>query len=710
MSDEPGDRLKHCWRIGEASRLALLVDGSEYFGALRESLLAAEKSIFIFGWDVDSRTRITGANRKPEDGAPADLRSLLSKLVARAPGLNIRILLWDYSLLYALERELLPKFALGWRTPDRVDIALDGQFPIGASQHHKLVVIDDKIAYIGGLDLTIRRWDTPEHLADDPRREDPSGKPYPPFHDLQAVVDGEPAKILAEYCQQRWRRVTGSTTTAVQTDTDPWPARSQAIFEEVQTGIARTLAAFDDQEETREIEKTYLAAISTATRFIYIENQYFTAHSIADALIRRLQENDALEVLVVCPREPGGWLEAKTMGAGRERVMARIDEAGLRERFRFMEPVVDAGGEHRAIMVHAKFMTVDDRLLTIGSANCNNRSMGLDTECNLVLDCEERRHRDAIASLRHRLIAEHCGLDTEAIQQIFAADKPVLPRLAQLADGPRRLEPIDCEGGQYDDELTRSIGELADPEEPVDLTNFLPDSFDVTKDPLTRTRLLGMAAGLAAVAALWAIWQFTPIEELGDPASVASYLNKSDSKLGSVIATLSIFVLGGLLFFPVTVLVAASAMVLGPWLGFGTAFLGTLLSAAACFAVGRRMHPSVARWIPQSNRRILDRALKDRAVVAVAIIRNVPIAPFSAVNLLAGQTQIGLLPFLLGTAVGMAPGVAVLTLMGDRLRVLWSDPSVGNILLLAGAIVVWIVVALFLQWAANQVKQKKRDT
>ena len=143
MSDESDDLLSLCWRSGQASRLALLVDGSEYFGALRASLLSAEKSIFMLGWDVDSRTRLTGASQKPTDGAPADLRSFLGKLVARTPKLNIQILLWDYSLLYSLERELLPKFALGWRTPDRVDIALDSQFPIGASQHHKLVVVDD---------------------------------------------------------------------------------------------------------------------------------------------------------------------------------------------------------------------------------------------------------------------------------------------------------------------------------------------------------------------------------------------------------------------------------------------------------------------------------------------------------------------------------------------------------------------------------------
>ena len=594
--------------------------------------------------------------------------------------------------------------------PNKCIIALDNQIPAAASQHHKIVVIDDKVAYSGGLDLTIRRWDTPEHLIDDPRRVDPSGKPYPPFHDIQAVVAGEPARMLAEYCRDRWHRVTGDKTQPVRTETDPWPTRLQPMVEGVPVGIARTLAACDDQRETREVESTYLAAISRASRFIYIENQYFTAQAISDALIQRLQENDAVEVLVVCARAPGGWLEAKTMGAGRDRVLARIDDAGLNERFRFMEPVVEADDRLTAVMVHAKLMTVDDRLLTIGSANCNNRSMGLDTECNLVLDCEEQQHREAIAGIRHRLIGEHCGLDAADIREIFAADEPILPRLENHSEAPRRLVRIACDDAQCEDAMTRSIRELADPEEPIDLTQYLGDSFDATQNEMVRSRLLRVAAGVLAVSALWSISQYTPVRGLADPASVASFLNSIDGPFGSVVAMLSIFVVGGLLFFPVTVLVTASAMILGAWVGFGTAFFGTLLSAAASFTVGRRMNVSIARWIPQSNRRVLDRALKDRAVIAVAVIRNVPIAPFSAVNLLAGQTQIGMLPFLLGTAIGLAPGIAVLTLMGDRLRVLWSNPNAENILLLAGAVLAWIAVAFSLQLAANRIKQRKRDS
>src|SRR3546814_19533002 len=81
--------------------------------------------------------------------------------------------------------------------------------PVGAAHHQKLVVVDDAIAVIGGLDLTIRRWDTSDHAADQPLRTDPAGQPYTPFHDLQLMLDGAAATALAEVARGRWPRVTG---------------------------------------------------------------------------------------------------------------------------------------------------------------------------------------------------------------------------------------------------------------------------------------------------------------------------------------------------------------------------------------------------------------------------------------------------------------------------------------------------------------------
>src|SRR5262245_17313548 len=181
-------RGRNVWRIEHAGRMAVLIDAAAYFRAVREALLKAQRSVFIVGWDLHSQTRLVGEAGTAEDGYPETLGEFLSALVRARPKLVVHLLLWDYSVLYANERELFPQLALGWNTPDRVRFALDDAVPFGSSQHQKLVIVDDAVAFSGGLDLTIRRWDSPTHEVDNPHRVDPAGYPYRPFHDVQAVV------------------------------------------------------------------------------------------------------------------------------------------------------------------------------------------------------------------------------------------------------------------------------------------------------------------------------------------------------------------------------------------------------------------------------------------------------------------------------------------------------------------------------------------
>ena len=99
---------RNVWRVAEAGRAAVLQDGSGYYAALRCSMRAARRSILIIGWDIDSRTALLGDEAAPGDGLPPTLGPFLSALAMRRPELSIRLLLWDYSVLYMLERELLP--------------------------------------------------------------------------------------------------------------------------------------------------------------------------------------------------------------------------------------------------------------------------------------------------------------------------------------------------------------------------------------------------------------------------------------------------------------------------------------------------------------------------------------------------------------------------------------------------------------------------
>jgi phosphatidylserine/phosphatidylglycerophosphate/cardiolipin synthase-like enzyme len=477
-----------CWKLAEADRAAVLIDGASYFGALRASLLKAEHSIYIVGWEINSRVRLRGAE-KPRDGAPQKLGPLLRFIAARRPSLAIRILLWDFSLLYAFDRELFPRWVLGRNMPPQVEVALDDRLPLGACHHEKLVVIDDAVAYCGGMDLTLRRWDTSLHLRRDPRRVLPGGERYDPSHDMQLVVDGEAAAALGERVRRRWRKASGGIEPAAPPGSDPWPSGVAPDFERVRVAIMRTSAARVGQAEIREVERATVAAIASARRLIYIENQYITAKSAADALRARMIENPDLRVLIVTARLTHGWLEAKTMGVGRKRFMEIFSAPELARRIHFFYPVATRGtlrgalarragrggasgtarGDGRSgdmsIEVHAKLLVVDDRLLRIGSSNLNNRSMGFDTECDVAIEASSCEQRAAIEGIRNRLLAEHLDADPRKVAAALEANGRLDDALFSIAGRRRALRTLPF--GADSDTPSELVLNLGDPERVV---------------------------------------------------------------------------------------------------------------------------------------------------------------------------------------------------------------------------------------------------
>jgi hypothetical protein len=180
-TDSAGESLfapgRNCWRVERAGQVAFLVDGEEYFGAVRAALAKAQHSFYILGWDTDSRMRLTP--KGADDGLPEPLAEFLNTITARR-GVHGYVLSWDFAMLYTLEREWFPIFKLDWRTHRRLHFRLDDHIPAGASHHQKIVVVDDTVAFVSGYDLTRVRWDTHKHAEDDPCRVDHRGVKYAP--------------------------------------------------------------------------------------------------------------------------------------------------------------------------------------------------------------------------------------------------------------------------------------------------------------------------------------------------------------------------------------------------------------------------------------------------------------------------------------------------------------------------------------------------
>ena len=194
---------------------------------------------------------------------------------------------------------------------------------------------------------------------------------------------GDVARALGELSRARWRWASGEELAPPKDCPAIWPGSIEADFRGIHVGIARTIPEYGDREEAREIEQLYLDAIASANRVIYCESQYFASRRIAEAMGARLREKDGPEIIVVNPETADGYLEPMAMDSARYRLLKLISDADAHDRFRIYTPVTSEGAP---IYVHAKITIVDDRLLRVGSSNFNNRSMGFDTECDLVIE------------------------------------------------------------------------------------------------------------------------------------------------------------------------------------------------------------------------------------------------------------------------------------------------------------------------------------
>jgi phospholipase D1/2 len=672
----------NCWRISRANKAAFLIDGAAYFEALANAVEQAQKTIFIAAWDIDSRIQLL--RRDDSTAGRKSLGDFLNAKTKRTPGLQVYVLTWDFPMLYIREREWLPIFNLGWKTHRRIHFHLDDEHPIGASQHQKFVVVDNRVAFCGGLDLANSRWDTPEHRLDDPHRKDPDGKPYRPFHDIQMVVDGNAAATLGQLFSDRWKWATGGMIDLNKSaSVDPWPKNLAPDLKDIKTAVARTLPAYKSRDEIREVEKLFLESIGAAEKTIYIENQYLTSAKIAQTLAHRLTQDQGPEIVIILPRESSGWLEQSTMDALRARILKDLFSADRHHRLRVFYPALGDG--KTSIYVHSKLMIVDDRLAIIGSANLSNRSMGFDSECNLALETEGNADASAaIVSLRNRLLAEHLGASVDTVSVAFAGRKSMIKTIESLSASNRRLENLDYTHAlPVDGASIIPDHELLDPEAPVALDRML-DRFVQDENGRAKIRQVIKITGvLLILLALAAAWRWTPLSELIDSENLAAWAGDIRGNPLSFLAVLGAYVIGGLIMIPVTLLIGATAIVFTPAWGIVYALSGCLLNALTAYLIGSRLGRQTVRKLAGHRLNRLSRQIAKRGILTVAIIRNIPVAPFTIVNMIAGASHIKVKDFMIGTALGMLPGILVITLFADRLLQAINKPGWINALIAA---------------------------
>jgi phospholipase D1/2 len=663
---------QNCRAVTHADRIALLVDGEAYFSAFVDACKRAQRSIMIVGWDFDSRAAAAfDAQGKPT----LTLGDFLNDLARRRRRLHIRILNWDYPMVFGLDRELSPTYGLSsWKPHRRVIFEYDNTQPVGGSHHQKMVVIDDKIAFVGGLDLCCRRWDTREHKPDDPRRM-AQGTPYPPFHDMMVMMDDEAARVVAEIARTRWELATGEVARARSTPDDIWPQSVHVDMHDVTLAVACTFPATARHGAIKDVEQLYLDMIERAQRYIYIENQYFTSQTIGTALARRLAEPDGPEIVLVTRLLSHGWLEEITMHVLRNRLLDALDKADHAGRFHAYYPHREGLATGTCIDVHSKMMAVDDQWLRIGSSNISNRSMGLDTECDIVIEAGDAPAVcSRIALFRNELLAEHTGTTTSQVTAALAEHGSMAAAIAHLGNDAHQLRKLE-ETHHWPEAMVSSVA-FADPDQPVSIELFSEVADDVPEaervDAATQAPRKpiwpAILALVVAVAGLALAWRYTPLARFATPETVTTMADAFARHWWAPILLVLVYTPMSFVMFPRPLVTSAAVIAFGAWGGLSIAMSGLVLSTCVHYVIGRLLSRRTIQRLSGGKLDHLIPLLRRHGLLTMTMLRLVPAAPFPVLGIAAGALRIRLWHLALGTFLGMLPGALAATVFANELK------------------------------------------
>lgn len=436
---------RHYYRRARVEQSAVLVDARSYYRAFYHAALRAERYVVVAGWQFDSEVALLRGPDAENAPLPVTFLPFLVALCARRPDLKIYLLAWDFSLVYALEREWMQRLRFAVGAPDGLRFRFDTH-PLPAGSHHqKFVVVDGQLAFAGGMDICDARWDDRRHASVNPLRVNVAGEPSRPNHEVQAAVIGDAALDLAELFRTRWQNACGEALAlpeppdapaarfdlAELTANDLLPIASREVW------ISRT-SVEAGSPPVCEIRSAYTAALRAAERFVYLETQYFTSRSIAAALLERLRDRtrSKLTIAVVLPRGADSSKEHFALGEAQSAVLGALEETARAEGHD-LAFFCSVAGDENATFIHSKVLIVDDAFLAIGSANLTERSMGADSELALIWRSDGG---DALAEdigrVRASLLAEHAARQPEEFRRF----ENVLDRVRTWIDeGTTRL-------------------------------------------------------------------------------------------------------------------------------------------------------------------------------------------------------------------------------------------------------------------------------
>jgi phospholipase D1/2 len=470
---QPG---RTCWTVAPVFTSGLLIDGSDYFREFHRAARAARHHILLAGWQFDTDVALLRGEDRAKSTEVVQFLPFLRSLCRKNPELRIYLLCWDYSPAYFFQREWLQDLKFNVGNP-AIRFRFDDRHAVGASHHQKFAVIDGSLAFVGSIDFCNHRWDRRDHdlLCVDrchPTGVDVSG----PYHEVQAYFTGPAATELVELFEARWTLSGGKPLQLAPNRPVDVRIRPSARIGGGKVGLSRTMARTLEPPHPpiREIRRLLIDAILGAERSIFIENQYFGSRAVFDALRHRFARTDRppIEVAMIYPRELHSVTEQLSVGTQQAVMFRHLQRAAAQGGHRlgiYASLSTEPGSEPRARYIHSKVMIVDDRFMTVGSANTNNRSMGLDSELQVSWEAPEAA--PAIRRARVNLLIEHAGMNPRVGLKALSAPAGWVAALDRWAAEERgALRPHPIVSRLDDNVLVQTLsaeGPIMDPERAV---------------------------------------------------------------------------------------------------------------------------------------------------------------------------------------------------------------------------------------------------
>jgi uncharacterized membrane protein YdjX (TVP38/TMEM64 family) len=341
-------------------------------------------------------------------------------------------------------------------------------------------------------------------------------------------------------------------------------------------------------------------------------------------------------------------------------------------------------------------MIVDDEWLRVGSSNLSNRSMGMDTECDLTIEARgDAKVAAAIRTFRNELIGEHSGASAEEVDRAEKAAGSLARAIEGLGTPKRKLLTLPAPELP---EAKLAVASVGDPEAPLELERIVEKvapEVGAAKGFAIRKALYFLAAIVVAALILALVWTRTPLAHWVTRENAAQVSEWFATHWWAPLVVMLAYTPASFIMFPRWIITMTAVLAFGPWHGLAYAYIGIIIAGIASFLPGRLIERETIRRVAGKRLRPVTQFMQRKGLIAVTLVRLVPVAPFPVVNLAMGAMRVKLWHFVGGTFLGMLPGMLAATVLSDQLAAALEDPTRVNFWIIAAAVIVLVTLAFF---------------